>query len=75
MLRSSSSIPLLALVLALLFPQGAEASWFQPHTIQEDVPFKDVERSLHGLFDVVINSASGSCPGLKKGQAKNQRHN
>ena len=46
MLRSSSSIPLLALVLALLFPQGAEASWFQPHTIQEDVPFKDVERSL-----------------------------
>lgn len=47
MLRSLSSVPALGVLLAaLLAPQVAQASWFQPHTIQEDVPFKEVERSL-----------------------------
>jgi hypothetical protein len=47
MLRSSSFYSALALlVVGLVAPLPAQASWFQPHTIQEDVPFKEVERML-----------------------------
>jgi hypothetical protein len=47
MLRTSSLYSALALLLvSLALPQLAQASWFQPHTIQEDVPFVEVERSL-----------------------------
>jgi len=35
-----------ALALSLILPSIAEASWFQPHTRQENVPVAEVERGL-----------------------------
>jgi hypothetical protein len=58
MLRSLSSFFALALLAAVLsVPTSAEASWFEPHTIQEDVPFQEIHRSLvtgksHMTFDL-----------------------